>query len=260
MSFLDDLLDVGSSAVQFITGNNIGSQLARTAITGYALNQLYKSINPANGEKTVDPGVRLQVEASPDNSIPVVYGTAWLGGIITDAVLTNNNGTMYYCLTLCERTGNIGLGSGAPSSFSFGEIYRDDMRLIFQSDGITVASQVDRAGNVCSKPAGKIKVWCFNGAVNNPVLPSNYSGTPTQSAIQIFPGWPADGNKNANTMNNLIFAIVRVDYDATNDIRGLGTFKFQITNSMSLPGDVLYDYMTNIRYGAGIPIESIYLS
>jgi len=260
MSFLDDLIDIGSGALKFISGNNLGSQLARTAITGYALNQLYKSINPTNGGQNVDPGVRLQVDASTDNSIPIVYGTAWLGGIITDAILTNNNGTMYYCLTLCEQTGNTNLGSGPGSSFSFGEIYRDDMRLIFNTDGITVSSQVDRDGTICTKPAGKIKVWCFNGNSVSPVLPSNYSGTPTQTATQIFPGWAASGNKNANTMDNLIFAIIRVDYDATNDIRGLGTFKFQIKNSMSLPGDVLYDYMTNTRYGAGIPPGSIYLS
>jgi len=26
---------------------------------------------------------------------------------------------------------------------------------------------------------------------------------------------------------------------------------------MDQPGDVLYDYMTNTRYGAGIPVEDI---
>jgi hypothetical protein len=28
-------------------------------------------------------------------------------------------------------------------------------------------------------------------------------------------------------------------------------------NTMTLPGDVLYDYMTNTRYGAGIPEAEI---
>jgi hypothetical protein len=28
--------------------------------------------------------------------------------------------------------------------------------------------------------------------------------------------------------------------------------RFKIQNSMTLPGDCIYDYMTNTRYGAGI--------
>lgn len=255
MSFLDDIVSTGSAIGGWFTGDSIGGQLARTAITGYALNQLTKSINPTNGTTTVDPGVRLQVEASAENSIPVVYGTAWLGGIITDAQLTSNNATMYYCLTICEQTGNTGLGSGDASIISFGDIYRDDMRLIFEDDGITVQSAVDRDGNVCLKPNGKIKVWCFSGGSGNPVVPANYTNSGLSSADSIFPEWTA-----AHDMTGLIFAIIRVDYDATKDIRGLGTFKFQIKNSMSQPGDCLYDYMTNAVYGAGIPAGSLYIS
>lgn len=248
MSFLDD---VGS----WIGGNSIGAAFARTAITGYALNKLTQSINPTNANNQVDPGARQQVEAKTDNSIPVVYGTAYVGGIITDASLTTDNSTMYFCLTLCEKTGATNLGAGSDSVISFGDIYRDDMRLVFADDGITVASAVDRDGKICTKPANKIKVYCFNNGSDNPVVPTNYTNASLDSARDIFPNWTAD-----HDMTNLVFAIVRVDYDATNDIRGLGTFRFQLKNSMYLPGDCLYDYMTNTVYGAGIPPEGIYLS
>lgn len=255
MSFLDDIVSTGSDALGWLGGSGLGPALARTAITGYALNKLTQSINPTNGTNTVDPGARQQVEADPAHSIPVVYGTAWLGGIITDAVLTNNNATMYYCLTICEKTGNLNLGNGDPSQFTFGEIYRNDQRLIFENDGITVKSEIDTSGNTCTNPAGKIRVYCFAGNSATPVVPENYTNESLASADSIMPGWTAN-----HDMTNLIFAIIRVDYDATNDIRGLGTFRFQIKNSMTLAGDCLYDYMSNTVYGAGIPAGSIYLS
>jgi hypothetical protein len=53
-------------------------------------------------------------------------------------------------------------------------------------------------------------------------------------------------------MNELIFSVVRVEYSREKNVTGIGDLKFHIQNSMFLPGDVLYDYMTNTRYGAGI--------
>jgi hypothetical protein len=41
-------------------------------------------------------------------------------------------------------------------------------------------------------------------------------------------------------------------------ITGLPNMRFHVTNSMTLPGDCLLDYMTSTRYGAGIPREGIY--
>lgn len=255
MSFLDDIISAGRTVGTWLGGGSIGASLARTAITGYALNKLTQSINPANTVGNTDSGARQQVEAKTDNSIPVVYGTAYVGGIITDAVLTQDNSTMYFCLTLSEKTGNTGLGAGPASVFTFGDIYRDDMRLIFQDDGITVSKAVDRDGKECGKPAGKIRVWCFNNGSASPVVPENYTNNSLQTANTIFPDWTTD-----HDMTGLVFAIVRIDYDATNDIRSLGSFRFQLKNTMSLPGDCLYDYMTNTVYGAGIPAEGIYVS
>jgi hypothetical protein len=259
MSFLDDIADVGSSALSFLGGSGIINSLARTALAGYAVSQLAKSTTPNNTTgttATVDPGVRLQVDANPENSIPVVYGSAYLGGIITDATLANNGQTMYYCITLCERTGRgIGSSESDRSTFKFGNIYRDDNRIIFENDGITVKSEVDRNNNVCLKPAGKIKIWCYAGGSTSPVAPNGYSNGSLPAATSVFPGW-----SGSNAMTDLIFAIVRIDYDATNNIRGLGTFKFNVQNSLTLPGDCLYDYMTNTRYGAGIPPAGVYAS
>lgn len=250
MSFIDDVVSFGSTVFGAFTGGSIFSQVARTAITGFALSQLSNSINKENSEKTVNPGIRLQVDASTEHNIPVVYGEAWLGGIITDAVLTEDQQTMFYCLTLSEKTGKLNLGQGAQSTFSFGEIYRDDMKLLFGADGFTVSGVMDREGNICTKPAGKIRVYCYAGNSVTPVAP--LGGLAGGAAYAVMPGWTS-----SHMMNDLVFAIVRIDYDAKNDITGLGTFKFQVKNTMTLPGDCLFDYMTNTRYGAGLPAGSI---
>lgn len=259
MSFLDDVLDLAGSAVSWFTGNTTGAQLARTALTGYALSQVTSSINKENERPqtattaTVDPGVRLQFDPDPNAKIPVVYGRANLGGIITDAQLTNNNGTMFYCITLCERTG-IKLSDSAQSSFTFRNIYWDDCALKFASDGITVSSWVDREGTVNTDVAGKIRVYCYNGNSDSGVVPYPYSGT-VPAAYSVMPGWTS-----SHDMSDLIFAIVRVDYSASANIKGLGELKFDLENSMTQPGDCLYDYMTNTRYGAGIAATEIYAS
>jgi hypothetical protein len=62
-----------------------------------------------------------------------------------------------------------------------------------------------------------------------------------------MPGWDS-----AKTMDQLIFAVVELTYDKTKGVTALGKWNFEITNTMTQPGDCLYDYMTNTRYGVGI--------
>ena len=58
-------------------------------------------------------------------------------------------------------------------------------------------------------------------------------------------------------MNNLAFVLVSIVYNAEKNLTGLGNMQFKVTNTMKQPGDVLFDYMTNARYGAGIPEAEI---
>jgi hypothetical protein len=258
MSWIDDIIDFGSAALDFLGGNSIGGQLARTALTGYALNKVTSSINKENQTdktKTVDPGVRLQIDPNTDYSIPLVYGEANLGGAVTDAVLTNGNMSMFYCLTICEKTGNTILGQGPLSQFTFKDIYWDDTRLIFQSDGVTVAGFIDKANNICTDFNGKIKIWCYDGNSLSPQAMLNYPVFGLPNANEVMPGWTSN-----HLMSDLVFAIIRVDYDSVAGVRGLGNVKFNIVNSLTQPGDCLFDYMTNTRYGAGIDATEIYAS
>jgi hypothetical protein len=79
--------------------------------------------------------------------------------------------------------------------------------------------------------------------------------TPTLSAVNawsVFPSWSTEQN-----MSDLVFALVRVDYNRDRNVTSLGDYQFRLTNSMTLSGDVMFDYATNTRYGAGIRLAEI---
>ena len=261
MSWLDDLVDFGSGVFNWFTGNSVGASLARTALTGYALNQVTSSINKENEKPAEpDPGVRLQVDPNPEHKIPVVYGKAFIGGILTEAILSSNNQKMYYVLVLSEKTGNINLGQGTASSFTFKNIYWNDLKLNFDSDGITVASAVDRSGNVDTTLDGLVKIYCYNGNSSTPVVPQGYVNNGLTPAYTVLSNSniPSSLRWTSNhMMNDLIFAVVEITYNKENKVTGVGNLEFELQNSMTRAGDCIYDYMTNTRYGAGIPPAEI---
>ena len=261
MSWLSSLIDIGKTAVSWFTGDSITAGLARSALTSYSLNQVNKSINRQNQRSQPppkpDPGVRIQLDPNPNSKIPVIYGRAAVGGLVTDAHLFNNNASMYFCLTICEQTGALDLGTGAISDIAFKDIYRNNQRLIFETAGpnagYLVKSAVDETGAVDTNVAGLIQVFCYSGGSQYPVLPQGYTNGTTYDAYNIMPNWT-----NSHTMDNLIFAIIRIDYNREKDMTALGDFTFVMQNNMTLAGDCLYDYMTNDRYGAGIDPQYIY--
>ena len=257
MSFLDSILDVGGSAWSTLTGPGVAGGIARAAILGVMLNEVNKSINSENEQTdaaqsdTADYGVREQVDPNTESSIPLVYGQAFIGGNITDAALTNDNQTMWYCITLCERTG-VKLSDNQQSQIAFQEIYWNRNRIIFQSDGVTAAAFVDDDGVTSDSINGLIRFYPFSGNSTLPIKITGQASGNTTAAYSLFPNWTAN-----HMMNDLIFCLVRVDYSAEKQVTGLGTMEFKLNNSMTLTGDCVYDYMTNERYGAGITAEEI---
>lgn len=261
MSWFDDLIDTGKSllggAVNFFTNNSIGSNLAKTALMGYTLNRVNKSVNKSNNNSVPpptqppDPGVRLQTPPAGDYKVPVLYGSATFGGAITDAHLTADNLNMYFVLTLCEKTGNL-LSTGSASTFQFNDVYINDNRVIFKADGITADYMIDREGNQDISVRDLVQVYCYAGNSNTPVVPEYYTNNSLPMAYAVMPGWTS-----AYTMTDTVFAIVKLTYSKDKGVNRLPTMKFTITNSMSLPGDCMYDYMTSTRYGCAIAVADI---
>ena len=255
MSFIDDIKSFANSATTWLGGSGFGPTLAKTALTGFALSQLSRSINRQNTNQTPE-SIRLQQDPNTENSIPVVYGEAYLGGLVTDAVLTNSNQTMYICIAICEKTGLTNLGSGADSVISFRDIYWNNQQLVFQSDGITVNYSVDVAsGQRIDDLNGIMRIYCYNNGSASPVVPEIYTNGSLSPAYSIMPNWTSN-----HTMDNLVFVIASIDYNREKNLTNIGKFEFRIKNTMEQPGDCLYDYMTNTRYGAGISSSEIYIS
>jgi hypothetical protein len=259
MSFLDDILSVGSSISNFVSGNPIIGGIAKTAAMGFVLNQVQSSINADNSKPSAatstrpDPGTRIQIDPDTQNAIPILYGSAFLKGVITDAFLSADKLSMYYVITICEKTGTK-LSDSQASTFAFEQIYWNENRVIFKDDGFTVDSVIDAGGTSITEYSGKIRIWCFAGNSATPVYPTGYSGAALTTAWSRIPDW----NSTTQYMNDLIFAVVKLDYSPESNMTNLANVTFKIVNSMTQPGDVLYDYMTNERYGAGIDPSEIY--
>ena len=59
-------------------------------------------------------------------------------------------------------------------------------------------------------------------------------------------------------MSDLVFAVIEITYNSSNGVtKAPSSVEFHVSNSMTMPGDCIYDYMTNTRYGAGIPVTEI---
>lgn len=250
MSFLSGILEIGKTIIGAVSGSTIASSIVKIAALSYIAKKVNANANKDNqtqNDSNIDKGVRLQIPPASENKIPVLYGQAYFGGIITDAVMTNSNKTMYYCLTLSEKTGTL-LSTGTSSTYTFKNIYWNDQRVIFKNNGITVDYTVDRGGTVDKSLDGQVSIYCYAGNSDTQIVPTGYTNTNTVSAYTIMPNWTS----STHQMSDLIFSIIKVDYNREKNVTGLGNVLYQIDNSCKLPGDVLYDYMTNTRYGAGI--------
>ena len=223
--------------------------LSRSAITTLNNQFVNKFLNieadPAPS-KQPNPGVKITLNPDTTNYIPVIYGQAYTGGMITDAIMSADNLTMWYCLTISEKTGNK--IDGTPSVFSFKEVYFEGLRLDFKSDGYTVDRVYDEEGNSSDKYSGLMQIFPFNGNSNSPTNFTTESSGNSSLAYNLFPSW--DGNK---MMSNLNFVLVKVKYDAEAEIKDLKNLTFRVENSMKDIGDVLYDYAINGFYGVAIP-------
>jgi|TARA_R100000951_G_C2638656_1_gene180150 hypothetical protein len=250
MSFIDSIVGFGKQALGFVKSPTLGGSLARSAILGLLLNQVQKSANKSNDEP-VDPGVKETVSINTENSIPVLYGDGFTSGIITDAKLDNNNRDMWYCVTLSEKTGTI-LSTSTDSTITLKEIYRNGRRLELGQDGITVDRAFTDDGDITDNYSGLIKVYYFNNGSTNPATVFNEINANTSNAYDIMPHW-----SSTDTMNNLAFVIIKLTYNTEKKVTTFGDWTFRVSNDLYKSGDVLYDYMTNNQYGAGIPVAEI---
>lgn len=194
-----------------------------------------------------NPGNRQQFPPATDNKLPVIYGTAWTGGMVVDLSISDNNQEMYYVIALCEVTDN---GS---DTITFGDMYWGGKKVNFDAvNQYNVVSLTDEStGESDTGVAGKMQVFLYNNGSNSPANSS-------QSAIQVMQTaglvYQWDSTK---LMTNCAFAIVHLSYNNDAGTTGLQQTKFEVTNSRTKPGDCFLDYLTNEVYGAAIPLAQV---
>ena len=240
------------AAAGFTTAQ-IGTMFVARFAINFAISMIVSRVFSSSGaNQNVDNGVRQQVPPATTNSIPVVYGDAYLGGIFVDAVLSTDQKTMYYVMAVSQISPN------GQFSFDTTNMYWQDQRISFDgTDPTKVVSLTDGAGNVQTKISGNLYINLYRSneagvitALNGTALPSSVMGG---SDIAVAQRWPSTGRQ----MNGLAFAIVKMIYnrDAGTTQMQPVTFKashYLNSTGVAKPGDVWYDYITNTKYGCAM--------
>lgn len=150
---------VGSIIVAAITKTAVAAFTWGMTAAAFAINFAVSSIlsrafapDMSSGQ-SVDNGVRQQVPPSSTNSIPVVYGDAYLGGAFVDAALSTDAKTMYYALVISHISPN------GQFSFNLTDMYWGDRKITFDgTDQTKVVSLTDGSGNVDTKISGNLYI------------------------------------------------------------------------------------------------------
>lgn len=279
MSFFNQISNFGKSVWNWISGDSISANIAKTVAAGFALNQLTKSINrdqkkAASGggssggntperPQAVDPGVRLQLDPDPETKIPVVYGTAILGGKITDVGLTDTNMNLYVCMSLSLKTGTK--IDGSPSVTRIKRVFMDEQELLFQPEevlgvGFLADRLRDAEGRFDERVRNLIAMNFYTDGSSQATAPGNLSLNPAITGLErdartVMLNWSPN-----HFMSGQTFVIVQVVYNREAGLDRLPQFRFEVENSMTEPGDVLYDYITNTVYGLGLEEGGVYVS
>ena len=226
--------------------------------TAFAVNLLASAViakayasdgpNTNDQQNNPNPGSRLQLPPAGDNKLPVVYGKAYVGGIVTDLSITSNNQRLFYVIALCEVT-NTETG-GSPDTITFGEIYWGGKRCIRTNENVTALAD-DSTGTTDTSVNGKLKIYLYR----------NGSYTPTNSSLNAIQVMQTAGLvytwDNTKLMSNCAFAIIDITYNAGAGLTGLQQTKFEVTNSRTNVGSCFLDYLTSTRYGAAIDVADI---
>ena len=194
-------------------------------------------------------GSRIQLPPATENKLPVIYGSAYIGGSVTDAKISSDNKTMWYCVAMAEVTDTGGY------TFDTSNIYYNGLKVQFGSQGV-VTGLINNTtpATIDTKMSGQINIYLFpNGA-------TTAGQNTTQTAQQIMQDSQIPAGQrwtSTDLMTDCAFAIIKVKYNAEKGTTSLGGITARITNSLSAPGACIKDYMENTRYGCAIPTDQI---
>ena len=234
-----------AAAGAWLTSGSIGAMVARTVLT-IGLSKLIANRAGTKAAGGDAPSARFQLRPSTTNKVPLIYGSGYYGSVMTDAIISTDNKTMWYVMACAEVTDS--------GTLSFGDIYLDNRLVTFDgTDQTKVVSLTNNAGQVDTNIDGNMYIYKYNNGSSSGV---NTAQTAIQvlqdSAIPVARRWTS-----TNTMTDTAFVIIKLNFNADKQVTGLGEVKLNMINSLNKPGAVLLDYMQNTRYGCAIPITQI---
>ena len=249
---------VGSILVYALTSIATGSFLFEAvafAINIVASTIISKAFSPTinNPVDSTNPGNPQQVAPATDNKLPVIYGTGWVGGIITDLSITTDNQNLYYVLALSEVTNTDPSSTGSADTITFGNIYFGGRKCVFDgTDTTKVVSLLDESTGLSDTTiSGYLYIYLYrNGSASG--ANTSTSAITVMSDANLTYKWD-----NTKLMTNCAFAIVKITYNQNANLTGIQQTKFQLTNSRNAPGDCFLDYFVSTRYGAALPLAAI---
>lgn len=241
----------------------VGEFLGLTGFASYAAAfavnyAISVQVNRAFGEKPpsqTDQGTRQQIPPSTSNSLPIVYGDAYLGGTFVDAVLSTDQKCMYYVVAISSISPNMDF------TFDTTNMYFGDRKITFDvTDTAKVASLTDAAGNVDTTVNGKLYIGLYTSSPYGVITPLNWYA-PSVVMGSTFAGysiptsqvWPAAGRQ----MYSTAFAIVRLEYSREANTTSMQPITFHVSQKSTgldraRPGDVWFDYVTSLTYGGAV--------
>lgn len=203
-----------------------------------------------SGSEQPNPGNRQQLPPAGDNKLPIVYGSAYVGGTIIDMSISKNNQDIYWVMALSEVTNTE--NGGIPDVFTFGYIYWGGKRCVFDTaNPYKVISLLDESTGESQNISGYMDIYLYS---NGSYSPTNSS----KSAIQVM----SDSSlvytwSSSKLMTNCAFAIIHLKYSQSRNLTALSQTRFNVINPRDVPGDCINDYLTSVRYGAAIPVAQI---
>jgi len=219
------------------------------AITLVASSIISKAFAPNIDNQSINstnPGNPQQQSPASDNKLPIVYGTGWVGGIVTDLSITDDNQVMYYVLSLSECT-------GTSDTITFNDVFFGGKKCVFDvTDKYKVTGLLDQStGLTDTTVSGYLSIYLYSKGSSAPANSSVTAIFVMQDEKLVYK-W--DSTK---LMTNCAFAIVKITYNQNANLTSLQQTKFQLTNSRTSPGQCFLDYMTSTTYGAAIPSSGI---
>jgi hypothetical protein len=238
----------------------LGLRMLGTMLVSNVLNAVTAKDQPSqtDGGSTAQQGSSQVLPFATTNKLPVIYGTGFVSGFLTDAKISTDNQTMWYVISVCEAP------DSGEATVTFGDMYWNEQKITFSSSEYgRVIKLTNNAGQEDAKIDGNLWIYPYSGSSTPLTLNGLSSSTTAFTRLQdtAIPAAARWGNTEA--MTGTVFYIVKCVYSTDDNMTGLGALLAEVKINQTgvtggyRPGAAMIDYLTNNRYGAGLDPDKV---